>query len=242
MPHEKDAATNRRRHTAGEATRELLMVSAERLFAWHGVEGVTLREIQIQAGQSNSSVIAYHFGSKAGLVRALIDFRYRTIDARRTELLEAARADNSLGDPRTAVWLIVRPLVESIERGEMFVPFLAKLNENPLSHGEYWPRQFENDTVDVSSQIPLDVLADMPERVSRGREVQLYNSVLHMLSDHARRQHRISEARLSSYVDGWVGMLTAPVSASTSDLLKTDASAHSTPAATVESTDDRLVP
>ncbi|MFF0817236.1 TetR/AcrR family transcriptional regulator [Rhodococcus sp. NPDC003318] len=238
MPLDKGAVSPRRRHTTGEATRELLMISAERLFAWHGVEGVTLREIQIQAGQSNSSVIAYHFGSKAGLVRSLIAFRYKTIDARRTELLEEARAENSLGDPRTMVWLIVRPLVESIDRGEMFVPFLAKLNENPLSHGEYWPRQFENATVDVSSQIPLDVLADMPERVRRGREVQLYNSVLHMLGDHARRQQHISEARLSSYVDGWVGMLTASVSASTSRLLKSDTAVPFILHPATESTDD----
>lgn len=225
MPPETKPASTRRKHIAGEATRELLMTSAERLFAWHGVEGVTLREIQIQAGQSNSSVITYHFGSKAGLVRALILFRYKSIDARRTELFEEARAANNIGDPRTAVWLIVRPLVESIDSGEMFVPFLAKLNENPRSLSEYWPRQFEDSTVDVLNQIPLEVLADMPDRVRRGREVQLYSSVLHMLGDHARRQHHISESRLSSYVDGWVGMLTAPVSARTSSLLKTGTAA-----------------
>ncbi|MFE5705195.1 TetR/AcrR family transcriptional regulator [Rhodococcus koreensis] len=238
MPPENDSTSTRRRHTTGEATRELLMTSAERLFAWHGVEGVTLREIQIQSGQSNSSVIAYHFGSKAGLVRALIAFRYKTIDARRTELLEEARAANNISDPRTAVWLIVRPLVESIESGEMFVPFLAKLNENPRSHGEYWPRQLEDTTVDVLNQIPLEVVADMPDRVRRGREVQLYNSVLHMLGDHARRQHHISEARLSSYVDGWVGMLTAPVSATTSSLLKTDATVPRTHRRSKESARD----
>ena len=42
------------------------MVTAERLFAMNGVEGVSLREIQAAAGQSNSSVITYHFGSQAG--------------------------------------------------------------------------------------------------------------------------------------------------------------------------------
>lgn len=238
MPPENDVTSTRRRHTTGEATRELLMTSAERLFAWRGVEGVTLREIQIQAGQSNSSVITYHFGSKAGLVRALIEFRYKTIDARRTELLDESRTENNLHDPRTAVWLIVRPLVESIDSGEMFVPFLAKLNENPSALGEYWPRQFEDSTVDVLNQIPLEVLADMPDRIRRGREIQLYNSVLHMLGDHARRQHHISEARLSSYVDGWVGMLTAPVSADTSSLLKTDAAVPRTHRGSTESAHD----
>src|SRR6266568_265895 len=90
----------RRRHSAGEATRELLMVTAERLFAVDGVEGVTLREIQAAAGQSNSSVITYHFGSQAGLVRALLKFRYRKINARRTELAQGASDRGAAGDPR----------------------------------------------------------------------------------------------------------------------------------------------
>ena len=80
-----------RHHATGEATRELLMMAAERLFALNGVEGVTLREIQLAAGQANSSVITYHFGSQAGLVRALLEFRYRTINARRAELLRGHR-------------------------------------------------------------------------------------------------------------------------------------------------------
>lgn len=215
------ATGRRRRHTTGEATRELLMTTAERLFAVHGVEGVTVREIQLEAGQSNSSVITYHFGSKAGLVRELIAFRYRTIDARRAVLLEEARADGVSDDPRAAVWLIVRPLMESIEAGEMFVPFLARLA--PARAGaEYWPRQIDDTTVDVLKELLPDLLGDLPDRARRGREVQLYNSVLNLLGDHARSRHRISEAQLHNYIDGWVGMLTAPVSPSTSDLMRAE--------------------
>src|SRR5258708_34997909 len=102
-----------RRHSAGEATRELLMVTAERLIAMNGVEGVSLREIRAAAGQANSSVITYHFGSQAGLVRAVLEFRYRRINARRAELLQQARDRGVSGDPREAVWIILRPLVPS---------------------------------------------------------------------------------------------------------------------------------
>jgi AcrR family transcriptional regulator len=218
------AAGGRRRHTTGEATRELLMTTAERLFAVRGVEGVTLREIQVEAGQSNSSVITYHFGSKTGLVRDLIAFRYRTIDARRAVLLEEARADGVSEDPLAAVWLVVRPLIESIEAGEMFVPFLARLAPASVD-AEYWPRQIE-DATDVLQELVPGLLGDLPDRVRRGREVQLYNSVLNLLGDHARSRHRISEAQLNNYIDGWVGMLTAPVSAVTSDLMEEEARAR----------------
>jgi AcrR family transcriptional regulator len=209
----------RRRHSAGEATRELLMVTAERLFAMNGVEGVTLREIQTEAGQSNSSVITYHFGSQAGLVRALLEFRYRKINARRAELLTEARDQGVSGDPRAAVWMIVRPLIESIEAGEMFVPFLARVSANPRTFAEYLPPRMD-DTVDVLREMVPGLLSDLPDRARLGREVQLYNSVLNLLAELARGHQRISEGQLSNYVDGWVGMLTAPLSTSTSELMR----------------------
>jgi hypothetical protein len=45
--------------------------------------------------------------------------------------------------------------------------------------------------------------------------VQLYNSVLNLLAELARGHQPISEAQLNNYVDGWVGMLTAPMSPDT---------------------------
>jgi AcrR family transcriptional regulator len=220
MPAEAENARVRRRHSAGEATRELLMVTAERLFAMNGVEGVTLREIQAAAGQSNSSVITYHFGSQAGLVRALLEFRYQKINARRAELLQEARDRGVVGDPREAVWIIVRPLVESIDAGEMFVPFLARVSANPRTFTEYLPPQQADSTVNVLREMVPSLMADMPVRARLGREVQFYNSVLSLLGELARGHQRISEAQLSNYVDGWVGMLTAPLSPATSELMR----------------------
>jgi AcrR family transcriptional regulator len=192
------------------------MVTAERLFAMNGVEGVTLREIQAAAGQSNSSVITYHFGSQAGLVRALLEFRYRKINARRAELLQEARDRGVSGDPRETVWIIVRPLIESIDAGEMFVPFLARVSANSRTFAGY----LDDGTVDVLRETVSSQLSAMPERARLGREVQLYNSVLNLLAELARGHQRISEAQLSNYVDGWVGMLTAPMSPATSELMR----------------------
>jgi AcrR family transcriptional regulator len=192
------------------------MVTAERLFAMNGVEGVTLREIQAAAGQSNSSVITYHFGSQAGLVRALLEFRYRKINARRAELQQEARDRGVSGDPRETVWIIVRPLIESIDAGEMFVPFLARVSANSRTFAGY----LDDGTVDVLRETVSSQLSAMPERARLGREVQLYNSVLNLLAELARGHQRISEAQLSNYVDGWVGMLTAPLSPATSELMR----------------------
>ncbi len=198
------------------------MVTAERLFAMNGVEGVSLREIQAAAGQSNSSVIAYHFGSQAGLVRALLEFRYQNINARRAELLQEARDRGVADDPREAVWIIVRPLIESIDAGEMFVPLLARISANLRTFAEYLPRRMDDSTVDVLREIVSGQLSAMPERARLGREVQLYNSVLNLLAELARGHQRISEAQLSNYIDGWVGMLMAPLSPATSELMQAE--------------------
>jgi AcrR family transcriptional regulator len=217
-----ETAPIRRRHSAGTATRELLMVTAERLFAMNGVEGVALREIQAAAGQSNASVITYHFGSQAGLVRALLEFRYQKINARRIELLQEARDRGMAGDPREAVWIIVRPLIESINAGEMFVPFLARVSANTRAFAEYMPPEVADGTVNVLRDTVSGLLSGLPERARRGREVQLYNSVLNLLAELARGHQRISDAQLSNYVDGWVGMLTAPMSPATSELMRAE--------------------
>jgi AcrR family transcriptional regulator len=218
-PTEAEDTRPRRRHAVGQATRELLMVTAERLIAMNGVEGVTLREIQAAAGQSNSSVITYHFGSQAGLVRAVLEFRYQPINARRAELLQQARDRGVSGDPREAVQIIVRPLIESIDAGEMFVPFLARVSANPRTFTDYLPPQVADGTANVLREMVPGLMSGMPERARLGREVQLYNSVLNLLAELARGHQRISEAQLSNYVDGWVGMLTAPLSPATSELM-----------------------
>ncbi|MGB8389502.1 TetR/AcrR family transcriptional regulator [Mycobacterium sp.] len=213
------SAITRRRNASGESTRVMLMEVAERLFATRGIEAVTLREIQEAAGQSNTSVIRYHFGSRDGLIQALIAFRLSTLGTERQEMLARMHDEGKEADPRAVVWLLVRPLANSIKAGEMFVPFLARLSEDPRARMDYWPDHVDDDwTQERLEKLVEAALQDLPERVRRGRTFQLYISLLNVLAESARSGHGISEAQLHNYVDGWVGMLTAPVSYETSGL------------------------
>jgi AcrR family transcriptional regulator len=206
-------ATARRHNASGESTRVMLMEVSERLFATRGIEAVTLREIQEAAGQSNTSVIRYHFGSREGLIRALIAFRLDTLGSERQEVLARMRAEGKEADPRAVVWLLVRPLANSIKAGEMFVPFLARLIEDPRARLDYWPDHVDDDwTQERVEELIATALQDLPDRVRRGRTFQLYISLLNVLAESARSGQGTSEAQLHNYVDGWVGMLTAPVS------------------------------
>src|SRR5665811_1673394 len=59
---------------------------AERLFAEHGMEGVGLRAITAEA-RVNLASIAYHFGSKDGLLEAVFAQRAAPIAQERLRLL-----------------------------------------------------------------------------------------------------------------------------------------------------------
>jgi AcrR family transcriptional regulator len=217
------AAGPRRRNASGESTRVRLMAVAERLFATRGIEAVTLREIQQEAGQSNTSVIRYHFGSRDGLIRALIAYRQASLGADRQQMLARMREQGKEADPRAVVWLLARPLANSIAAGEMFAPFLARLVEDPRARSDYWPDHLENEwTHERLEQLVDTALQDLPERIRRGRAFQLYVSLVNVMAASARSGHGLSEAQLHNYVDAWVGMLTAPVSYETRALIAGD--------------------
>jgi AcrR family transcriptional regulator len=79
--------------TGKASTRELILDTAERLFAEQGIFATSNRRIAEAAGQGNNWVAGYHFGTKADLVRAIT--RRFTAEVERSRVQLLAR----LGDP-----------------------------------------------------------------------------------------------------------------------------------------------
>ncbi|MAT50188.1 MAG: hypothetical protein CMK32_03270 [Porticoccaceae bacterium] len=73
-----------------------LIVTAERLFGDHGIDGVSIRQIVSAAGMVNSYSIHHHFGSKEGLVQAVYDYRVPDFEAGCRQRL-AAEMENDGG-------------------------------------------------------------------------------------------------------------------------------------------------
>lgn len=71
---------------------EQLKAAALRLFAEHGVDAVTVRQIAEAAGQKNHASVGYHFGSKEDLVRAVIVHGAKLIDELRNRMLDEMEA------------------------------------------------------------------------------------------------------------------------------------------------------
>lgn len=68
-------------------TKTSLLDAAERVFASKGIDGASLRAITREADVNLASV-HYHFGSKEGLVRAVLARRLRPLNRQRLELLD----------------------------------------------------------------------------------------------------------------------------------------------------------
>src|SRR5438552_16240986 len=67
------------------STAERLLDVGEELFAVHGIDAVSTRTITGAAG-ANSAALHYHFGSKEGLVEAILRRRMTAVRARRQQL------------------------------------------------------------------------------------------------------------------------------------------------------------
>lgn len=74
----------------GVATRQRILEAAERLFAEHGLTGVSLRTITAEA-EVNIAAIHYHFGTKEELIEEVFARGAKPIAKERLTLLDACR-------------------------------------------------------------------------------------------------------------------------------------------------------
>ena len=70
-------------------TTERILDAAERLFADHGFEGTSIRDI-VDSAKVNLAAIHYHFRSKEALLEAVLTRRISLVNGARLERLEAA--------------------------------------------------------------------------------------------------------------------------------------------------------
>lgn len=90
---------------AENASRRRLLDAAERLFAEHGYNGVSIRDIAA-AARANISSVYYHFRSKPKLLEAVCERRLRPAIADRAAAMTAGTAKRGIGGHRAADDLI----------------------------------------------------------------------------------------------------------------------------------------
>jgi AcrR family transcriptional regulator len=195
------------------ATALQLLLTAERLFAQHGIDGVALRAIAIEAGSANKSAIQYHFGSKEGLLRAI--FAYRLADLVQRRKLLRARVDRD--DLRGRFEAHIVPLLELAESGNSYyVSFVEQLERSGAAHifaNQENVQQSRNDFETDMRRLLKDV--PPPARIMRIEQVQALS--LHTAAERERAVNRGDQLIpfglfVSAVVDGFAGFLDAPAS------------------------------
>ncbi|WP_317928617.1 TetR/AcrR family transcriptional regulator [Halioxenophilus sp. WMMB6] len=160
MTASKAPAKRRRNDPRTESTRLAIIECAERLFAEKGVVGVSLRQIGSEIGSSNNSVVAYHFGTKEGLLAAIFHHRLPAIEARRAELLAAMVDDQNLRELLAVLW---QPLYEQRDADgrHSYASFLAAITRSPLGI----ERLALNSDYPVTTQLGERIRALLPDQL-----------------------------------------------------------------------------
>lgn len=205
------------RPAAGAGTRELLIETAERLFAERGIHGVSMREIGLSAGQRNNGVTQYHFGDKVGLVVAVFERRAAEVNARRLVLLEAALSEgrDEVGDLLEA---FVVPLAEQVAQQHAYVRFLSRLQTDGhrdllLPAGAKVSSAYER----IGRLLRQRHLKSLPRDLFWNRWTLAINTAISALADYQAGASPLPGGRrlpldvfTSELVDALTGMLKAP--------------------------------
>ena len=205
------------------STKEQLIQTAERLVALHGIDNVSLRQIGAEAGMANNSVVQYHFGSKEGLIQAILDLRLPPLNRRRDLLTARAVPD----DVRSVVEAQLLPIIEAGEDEEgYFLMFLDQLHRSDLGAPPFDRLGVEADESRRSYEARLErFLRHLPPRLRRMRMLDASLICFNACADRQRRRHQGATLvpyglHVAQLLDGLVAFLVAEPSPETLAALK----------------------
>jgi AcrR family transcriptional regulator len=203
------------------ATRRKLIDAATRSFAEHGVFAASLIDITRKAGQRNRGALHYHFGSRTGVLCAVLAEHVEFLAHREGELLSLAFAAPE-DDVRSVVEAIVRPAAELAEsgwRGRCFLLILAELvDEDPSSLGEEVNAVLAKSGGYAVYALLEERMGDIPPDVRTERFSLATGFVLRAVADRARavgRRRHAGRPQLDheAFVNNLVAMVAAALSA-----------------------------
>ena len=105
-----------------------LLVAGEKLFGMHGIDGVSIRQINLVAGMSNNSAVTYHFGDKTGFLIAICKWRMSQLVQAASREYDKVVAEGHLDDVSTLFEALIRPYV-AIQDQDGRHPHAAFINQ-----------------------------------------------------------------------------------------------------------------
>lgn len=227
MPRPQKGDTVERR-----GTKARLMDAGEQLFSRHGLEAVTIRQINRTAGQRNTSSLLYHFGSKEGLIEAIFVDRFAGINARRHAMLDLISQPMREADIPALARAAVMPFFDHMREnkgGTDFIRFFALLYSDPKIRisNDVW-REHTSSARRLAS-LAMKHMTPMPPEAATQRVGLVATSVFHWLANWQqmiRGEVRLTEedyaaltappeSFVSNIIDLIVAIVKAPYSGAT---------------------------
>ncbi|MGX7677947.1 TetR/AcrR family transcriptional regulator [Jatrophihabitans sp. DSM 45814] len=198
------------------SVKEQLVSAAERLFAQHGVQGVSLRQIGAAAGNANNSAVQYHFGTKQQLVQAIYEYRLTGLCTRREELIAQRRPD----DLRSWVECQLFSVIEQADQpGSHYMGFISAASTDGWSEVFVLPPSLRARVAAFHDRLS-SLLPELDEPV-RSRRIQQAQSFIVLAAAQRERARDAGRPLLptaiavTELIDGMVGFLQAPTSIDT---------------------------
>jgi AcrR family transcriptional regulator len=192
-------------------TRERLIRAGERRFAKDGVAGARIRDIVRDAGQANDSAVGYHFGSRDGLLSAIVERHVAVMERLRTEPGEDAGLD-------TVLRLIVEPTAGLLrtEEGRDFLQIIEQIaGWSGLERGRTSPALQGTVLASLLRRLEHLLSQDLGRALARRRTAALATFLTASLAERARQVQRRGRLRVGHerYVEDLLTMLAAALQA-----------------------------
>lgn len=193
---------------------------AERLFAEKGIDAVSLNSIARCANQLNGSVMQYHFGSKIGLIQAILERRMEGLNTRRNELIAHIDTSDRLIALRQIAEAMVLPFAEhlSVEGGSSYLRFVAQVTFNSEKSVFEMARGKHDSAVRKIAELVREILSEMKPEIVRHRLAIVTNLVLFSIGEREKLRmggKRTGVARLNAneFIDDLVEMIVGALNA-----------------------------
>jgi AcrR family transcriptional regulator len=121
----------RRRVEQVASTRDAILAAAERLFGEHGIHAVSNRQISEAAGQGNNAVVNYHFGTKADVLRALVERHSENLDAIRSRMIADITDPSDLRQWVSCAVMSVTEYMDSLGTPSWYARLIAQIGADP---------------------------------------------------------------------------------------------------------------
>ncbi|MCP2178929.1 TetR/AcrR family transcriptional regulator [Prauserella alba] len=200
------------------ATRQLIIETAERLFAERGVTAVSNRQVSEAAGQGNNTAVGYHFGGKADLVRAIVRDRHQRVEHLREETLAQVRGSVTVRDWVAALVLPTTRHLADSGSPTWFARFAAQAATEPAFAAMITEEALNSPALN-EIRTGLDAcLPQLPRSVRQQRAEMARTLMVHTVADRERALADGTEPSAESWdaaahglIDALTGMWTAPV-------------------------------